>query len=342
MTARILVADGSATARITLKVRLGSACHGVATAGTSAEVLGLLSRGSVDLLILNGPLADMSAAAACQLLRRTPATATTSIVVMVTGRERLAALCAGATATLDPAVEDEILLAQIRRLLSESQQEGPVGFGMAELRARPNSCDASYAIVTDAGSRNSHAIALDLGAGEVLADPFADAGAADASAIALDGLLARKSRKDRKRAETQRQLEEAIKDPLTGLFNRRYAEPRMLQIARNAAQSGTGFAILALDLDHFKSINDQLGHAAGDAVLAEGIRAAICGQPVRIGGTRQIGVSASIGVSHAHPHAAQDAAGVVTGVMQRADLALMAAKKAGRNRVIASHPERAA
>ncbi|WP_456237871.1 GGDEF domain-containing protein [Mangrovicoccus ximenensis] len=60
-----------------------------------------------------------------------------------------------------------------------------------------------------------------------------------------------------------------MRDPLTGLYNRRYAMPHLDRIAGRAAQTGRGFAVMMLDLDRFKAVNDTHGHAAGDRVLME-------------------------------------------------------------------------
>ena len=64
-------------------------------------------------------------------------------------------------------------------------------------------------------------------------------------------------------------LQAAVFDPLTGLHNRRYAMPHLARIADHAISTGRSFAVLLADLDHFKQVNDQYGHASGDAVLAE-------------------------------------------------------------------------
>lgn len=56
-------------------------------------------------------------------------------------------------------------------------------------------------------------------------------------------------------------------DPLTGLLGRRPMEERLQAEAQRHARMGGGFAMLSLDIDHFKQINDRFGHAAGDAVL---------------------------------------------------------------------------
>ena len=59
----------------------------------------------------------------------------------------------------------------------------------------------------------------------------------------------------------------ALHDYLTGLPNRRYLDERLEQLADECAQDGTGLALLHIDLDRFKQINDTLGHQAGDVML---------------------------------------------------------------------------
>jgi diguanylate cyclase (GGDEF)-like protein len=75
------------------------------------------------------------------------------------------------------------------------------------------------------------------------------------------------------------QLQElSIRDGLTGMFNRRHFDAALVQATFDASHGSIPFAVLLIDLDRFKPINDVYGHAAGDAVLisvAESIRAAI-------------------------------------------------------------------
>ncbi|WP_242658339.1 histidine kinase N-terminal 7TM domain-containing diguanylate cyclase [Klenkia brasiliensis] len=166
--------------------------------------------------------------------------------------------------------------------------------------------------------------------------------------------------------------EEAVRDPLTGLHNRRHLD-RELDRAVAAAGPGTGaVAVVAVDVDHFKSVNDRWGHAAGDDVLrsvADELRASARAEDVvaRVGGeefvlvlagtdsrtaagraeelrarcaarvhavpTGSLGLTVSIGVAVA------DAAGDRGGtVLARADRALYAAKAAGRDRVVVAAP----
>lgn len=62
---------------------------------------------------------------------------------------------------------------------------------------------------------------------------------------------------------------ECIRDPLTGLYNRRYMEESLEREARRARRRNTSIGIIMLDIDHFKEFNDRYGHEAGDMVLKE-------------------------------------------------------------------------
>ncbi len=82
---------------------------------------------------------------------------------------------------------------------------------------------------------------------------------------------------------------ESIVDPLTSLYNRRYMDDALERELRLAVRSGRSVSVVMIDLDEFKQVNDQFGHAAGDAVLkavAELIRARIRSSdiPTRLGG----------------------------------------------------------
>lgn len=83
--------------------------------------------------------------------------------------------------------------------------------------------------------------------------------------------------------------DQAVRDPLTGLLNRRAFNERIQEEADRTRRYGEAFSLILIDLDHFKSINDALGHDIGDQVLGwigrlltEHTRAA--DSPFRIGG----------------------------------------------------------
>jgi diguanylate cyclase (GGDEF)-like protein len=158
----------------------------------------------------------------------------------------------------------------------------------------------------------------------------------------------------------------ALTDPLTGLFNRRGLIEAARELAEKyAKKAGKPVAMLAFDLDHFKSINDRFGHALGDDVIklfaatansslrltdfvvrlggeefaaimpgtledgmvvGERIRAAFEAAAQTVSG-RYVGATVSVGV------ASHESAANIDALLARADAALYAAKANGRNRV---------
>lgn len=58
-----------------------------------------------------------------------------------------------------------------------------------------------------------------------------------------------------------------LRDPLTGIGNRRYMTERLREEVERASRVGAGFALAVLDIDHFKNVNDTYGHEVGDEVL---------------------------------------------------------------------------
>ncbi len=63
--------------------------------------------------------------------------------------------------------------------------------------------------------------------------------------------------------------QQSVRDPLTGLFNRRYMEETLELELRRAVRSSRPLGVLMIDVDHFKRFNDSFGHDAGDAILRE-------------------------------------------------------------------------
>ncbi len=86
---------------------------------------------------------------------------------------------------------------------------------------------------------------------------------ADAMSLALSGMALR----DQLRSQ-------ALRDPLTGLYNRRFLDETLERLSLDAQRRKTPLAAIMIDLDHFKRLNDQHGHATGDAVL-RGVATAI-------------------------------------------------------------------
>lgn len=66
--------------------------------------------------------------------------------------------------------------------------------------------------------------------------------------------------------------EQALRDPLTGLYNRRHLDAQLPELLAQAARQAEPLSVLILDLDHFKQVNDLHGHQAGDEVLRHAAR----------------------------------------------------------------------
>lgn len=105
--------------------------------------------------------------------------------------------------------------------------------------------------------------ALDLGANDYIIKPL------DKNELAARSRtqIRRRRFQDRLRESYERSLSMALIDSLTGLYNRRYLETYLKGLMENAVERRKPLALLMLDLDHFKAVNDTHGHLFGDKVL---------------------------------------------------------------------------
>jgi len=177
---------------------------------------------------------------------------------------------------------------------------------------------------------------------------------------------------DHLRDNVQNSIEMAITDGLTGLHNRRYMESHLATLAEQASTRGRPLALMMLDIDFFKKINDSYGHDAGDDVLrefalrikksirgidlacryggeefvvvmpetdahvaslvAERLRRAIAGEPFSIEKGTKR-IDVTISIGLS---TLEKKGEPVADVLKRADVALYRAKNDGRNRVVAA------
>lgn len=240
---------------------------------------------------------------------------------------------------------------------------------MSELRSHPATRHAAVCMVRPKGCTDSAAYAYDLGADDVVDEDTPPR----EIALRLRILIRRKLRDDQIRAKVQDGLRLAVIDPLTGLHNRRYALPQLAAIADRAAATGSVFAVMIVDLDRFKSVNDRLGHSAGDKVLVDVARRlqanlrsddllariggeefliampntnfddactaagrlcqAIEEKPVSLDFTSTLRVTVSIGLAVSGARSNTES---VAKIIDRADHALLKAKSDGRNKVMIS------
>ena len=136
---------------------------------------------------------------------------------------------------------------------------------ISELRSNTSTRHAVLILHNPTADCQTTTLALDMGANAVLDGEYDG----EELALRLTRLAARKLETDHLRNAIDQQLSLAITDPLTGLYNRRYAQSYLMRIAQNAHQQRQPFTLMILDLDRFKRVNDQFGHAVGDDVLVE-------------------------------------------------------------------------
>jgi len=193
-------------------------------------------------------------------------------------------------------------------------------------------------------------------------DPYDEHALSVLTALALQAGMA---------IENARNYQRATRDELTGLYQREYFFQRLQDELLRSSRYRSPFAILMLDLDGFKMINDVYGHLAGDRylralgetiranlraadipgrfggeefclllpetdlpgaqVIAERIRAAVAALQISEG-RETLKTTISIGIA-VHP---QHFSGTASSLVGAADEALYAAKKSGRNRIIAA------
>nr|WP_175582197.1 diguanylate cyclase [Phaeobacter sp. HF9A] len=139
---------------------------------------------------------------------------------------------------------------------------------LADLRARVTTRDCVVIAVPNPADAAIAAEALDRGAHDALTGGFQ----VEELVLRITTQVQHKQRSEMIRDNLRSELRAAMHDPMTGLYNRRYADPFLERMACAAAETGKSFTVMMADLDHFKRINDQFGHPAGDAVLKEAAR----------------------------------------------------------------------
>ncbi len=235
----------------------------------------------------------------------------------------------------------------------------------SQLRTLEQTRSVPIILVADQGDRAKVVRGLELGVNDFIVRP-----------VERHELLAR-VRTQIRRQRYSRELREsvtntlalAILDELTGLYNRRYFERHAALMLQKATEQGRHLAMVMLDIDFFKPVNDTYGHDVGDLVLkefaerlkrsirgvdlacryggeefvilmpdanhsqahniAERVRAAIAEMPFEVGNGLKIKVTVSVGV------ALNERFGdTPETLLKRADVALYRAKEMGRNQVV--------
>jgi two-component system cell cycle response regulator len=236
---------------------------------------------------------------------------------------------------------------------------------IATLRASDKSHETPLLLLADFGEKERILRGFQLGVNDCVSFPI------DVNELRLRcrNQIRRKFYQDRLRLDVRTALEMALTDPLTGLYNQRYLRSHLLGLIKDGR--GPDISVLMIDVDHFKSINDQNGHAFGDhslKLIAHALRVntRVFDTVARYGGEEFVVVMPSTGFLEAADSAERlrksveeikfDAVcknqvkltvsiGVVCNegafkalsaemLLQNADKALYEAKRTGRNKVV--------
>lgn len=235
-----------------------------------------------------------------------------------------------------------------------------------QLRSLDRTRDVAVVTLAEVEDRARILRGLDIGATDFLVRPI------DRNELVarVRTQIRRKRFTERLRESVQTSLELAVTDGLTGLHNRRYLDVHFEALFKESARRDADLAVLVLDIDRFKSVNDRFGHDVGDTVLkefatrintltrgvdivarfggeeivvvvpdaalsearlvAERIRERVGSIPFQTGVSGSLSVTVSIGVAARQPTDRTPA-----DLLKRADVALYQAKNGGRNRVVA-------
>jgi two-component system cell cycle response regulator len=171
---------------------------------------------------------------------------------------------------------------------------------VAQIRSTEASRRLPILAVIDQADRPRLLKALELGVNDILLRPV-DAEELEARTRTQ---VKRKRYADFLKQKLDYSLEMAVTDALTGLHNRRYMAGQLQALLGRAGQGGDGVAVLVMDIDHFKSVNDSFGHDAGDEVLREfAVRLATnvraIDLPCRLGGEEFVVVMPGAGLEDA-------------------------------------------
>ncbi|MFP5352632.1 MAG: diguanylate cyclase domain-containing protein [Actinomycetota bacterium] len=174
--------------------------------------------------------------------------------------DELAALGADGAAEMELAVDHHALRSQIAIALDELQRGDPNAAYLYGVRRIRPTFEVLERHITD--------LSLRLGTDADRADLWALIGGVVVLLAVIVALstLRRQLHRERRRAE-ERMEHEVLHDPLTGLPNRRLFEDRLEKACAGTGR-GLGAALMLLDLDGFKEVNDSLGHDVGDRLLA--------------------------------------------------------------------------
>lgn len=365
--ATILIIDEPETAR-RLAEALGIRGHRVLETGDGEEALRAIRAGDLDLVLADILAPKLDAYQLALQLHPSPDRVPPRMVMLaapwVNAEGRELARCCGVDRLVTRPARPEALLAVIEAVLAAPREEArrsapdPVRIGASLCRM----AGKLYQRVAELEELNSRLGRHAAGCAERL----------ETARSALEQEVAKRLSAERELTQANLRLhDKAIRDALTGLYNRGYLEESLDREESRARRSNRPFGVMMIDIDHFKRCNDRYGHPAGDAVLrsvgqymlslargedilcryggeefvvvmahaspatvlerAERLRLGVQGLRIECDGQDVGPVTLSVGIAMYPDHGDSAQA-----VLLAADVALYRAKQAGRNCVVSS------
>jgi len=241
----------------------------------------------------------------------------------------------------------------------------------ASLKFNEESRDIPILVIGDPEDETRFIRAYDIGINDTIMRPVE----IQELKARVQTLLRRKFYADSLRENFNENLEMVVADPLTGLGNRRYFDRTVDPLFDELETKSTPFSIMVFDIDHFKRVNDILGHDMGDQILkevaarlvtnmraidvvsryggeefmiampntnadkaliaADRVRSLIAGTPIFVDG-EALQITTSVGVAEVEQGES------LRDVFKRADDALYKAKESGRNKALPAQMRKAA
>ena len=241
----------------------------------------------------------------------------------------------------------------------------------ASLKVNEESRDIPILVIGDPEDETRFIRAYDIGINDTIMRPVE----IQELKARVQTLLRRKFYADSLRENFNENLEMVVADPLTGLGNRRYFDRTVDPLFDELETKSTPFSIMVFDIDHFKRVNDILGHDMGDQILkevaarlvtnmraidvvsryggeefmiampntnadkaliaADRVRSLIAGTPIFVDG-EALQITTSVGVAEVEQGES------LRDVFKRADDALYKAKESGRNKALPAQMRKAA
>jgi two-component system cell cycle response regulator len=151
-------------------------------------------------------------------------------------------------------------------IMVSTQLEADDGIHLCtHLRSQEKTRNTPLLIIIEEDNTDLLIKALDMGINDYLITPI------DSNEVIARARIQvrRKRYQDALQANQQESLEMAVKDGLTKLYNRRYFDTHLERMLKDSLDNNKPLALMIIDMDHFKSVNDTYGHQSGDEILKQ-------------------------------------------------------------------------